>query len=274
MAPTPYPELNTVLHELVASAQSVLGDNFLAACLQGSFAVGDFDLDSDCDFIIVIHEELSDDDVRTLNAMHERICELDYAWARHLEGSYFPKNLLRDYTQRGKAIWYVDHGYRSLERSAHDNTVVVRCVLREHGIALAGPSLTTLVDPVPVLVLRQDILEQMHAFRQWVVDDPQRIRNRFYQAFAVLNSCRTLRDLYTGTVGSKRAGAEWVKTAMDSAWAELIDRAWVVRRNQALYGQQPADPQDVKRTLEFIEYIRNLSEKYAADNNIRIISST
>ncbi len=43
MVPTPYPELNAVLQELVQSVQAVLRDNFVAACLQGSFAVGDFD---------------------------------------------------------------------------------------------------------------------------------------------------------------------------------------------------------------------------------------
>src|SRR5450432_717950 len=43
VTPTPYGELNSVLAELVVGAQAVLGDNFRAAYLQGSFAVGDFD---------------------------------------------------------------------------------------------------------------------------------------------------------------------------------------------------------------------------------------
>ena len=52
--PTSDPALNSVLHELVASVQTVLGDNFIAAYLQGSFAVGDWDNDSEVDFLIVI----------------------------------------------------------------------------------------------------------------------------------------------------------------------------------------------------------------------------
>jgi hypothetical protein len=40
-APTPYPDLNEVLGELVAGARDVLGEDLVAACLQGSFAVGD-----------------------------------------------------------------------------------------------------------------------------------------------------------------------------------------------------------------------------------------
>src|SRR6185436_4859189 len=51
----------------------------------------DFDRHSDVDFIVAIEDELSDAQVHALQAMHERIYNLDCAWAQHLEGSYFPK---------------------------------------------------------------------------------------------------------------------------------------------------------------------------------------
>jgi hypothetical protein len=69
---TPYPELNAVLQELVASIEGILGETFVAACLQGSFAVGDFDADSDVDFVIAIEQELSSEQVRALQIMHDR----------------------------------------------------------------------------------------------------------------------------------------------------------------------------------------------------------
>jgi hypothetical protein len=43
-----------VLHELVTSTQAVLGDNFIGAYLQGSFAAGDWDAHSDVDRLIAI----------------------------------------------------------------------------------------------------------------------------------------------------------------------------------------------------------------------------
>ena len=91
MVPTPYPELNAVLRELVESVQATLGRSFVAACLQGSFAVGDSDRHSDVDFIVVIEDELSDARVHALQAMHESIYDVDCTWAQHLEGSYFPR---------------------------------------------------------------------------------------------------------------------------------------------------------------------------------------
>jgi predicted nucleotidyltransferase len=74
--PTPYAELNAVLQELVTRVQSALGSDFVGAYLQGSFAIGDFDQHSDVDFIIAIRDELANDHVTTLQAIHERIFEL------------------------------------------------------------------------------------------------------------------------------------------------------------------------------------------------------
>ena len=265
LGPTPDPELNAVLQEFVESVQAALGNSFVAACLQGSFAVGDFDRHSDVDFIVAVEDELSDAHVQALQAMHERIYNLDCAWAQHLEGSYFPRGVLKDYAQRGKQLWYLDHGSRSLVRSDHCNTVVVRWVVRHHGIALAGPCPGALVDPIPVEALRQEILQTITGWGQEILATPEHFENRFYQAFIVLNHCRMLHDLHAGFVGSKRAGAEWAKAALDPSWAPLIDRAWHGRPDPALSVRQPADPADFRRTLEFVEYAIGVSTRYAAE---------
>lgn len=93
--PTIYPELNAVLRELVASARTILAENFCGAYLQGSFAVGDADVHSDVDFVIVTEDEVGEAQLAALQTMHERIHALDLPWAQHLEGSYIPKNSLR-----------------------------------------------------------------------------------------------------------------------------------------------------------------------------------
>lgn len=262
--PTPYPDLNAVLRELVEGVQAILSNNFVAACLQGSFAVGDFDRHSDVDFIIAIEEELSDDQVGALQTMHERIYDLDCGWAQHLEGSYFPKDVLRRYSQRGKQLWYLDNGSRSLVRSDHCNTVVVRWVVREHGVALAGSNPATLVEPIPVEALRQEIMQTISGWGRQILAEPDHFNNRFYQTFIVLSYCRMLYDLHTGFVGSKRAGAEWAKATLDPSWAGLIDRAWDGRPNPALSVRQPADPKDFESTLEFVQHVIEASTQYAA----------
>lgn len=262
--PTPYPHLNAVLRQLVSSVQTTLGSSFVGAYLQGSFAVGDFDRHSDVDFIIVIEEDLTGAQVDALQSLHARIYRLDCAWAQHLEGSYFPREILKHYSRRGTPLWYLDNGSQSLIEAGHDNSLVVRWVVRAHGVTLAGPDPATLVDEIPIPALRQEILEVMNRWGQQILADPNCINNRFYQGFAVLTYCRTLHDLHTGFPGSKRAAAEWAKTTLDPSWAGLIDRAWATRPNPAVSVRQPPDPQDFQSTLEFVRYSLQMASRAAS----------
>lgn len=252
---TPYADLNTVLQDLVDSIQKIVGNKFIGAYLQGSFAVGDFDQHSDVDFIIVIQEELSDNEVESLQVMHERIFHHDTRWAQHLEGSYFPEAVLRNHTGLGRQVWYIDNGSRSLERSDHCNTLLVRWVVREFGVTLAGPPPETVVDPISTAALRTEIKAYMYNWAEDIFNNPERYNNRFYQTYIVLNYCRALHDLTNGYPGSKRAGAEWAKANLDPAWSDLIDRTWDGRPHPAISVRQPADPVDFERTLAFVKYI-------------------
>ena len=264
--PTPYPDLNSVLDELVSAIQGALRETFVAACLQGSFALGDFDRHSDVDFIIVVADELTDAQVRALQAIHRRIFALPSEWAQHLEGSYFPAATLRNFDQRATPLWYLDHGSQSLVRSDHCNTLVVRWIVREHGVPLAGSSPAALLDPVPVEALRQEIRTTMRDWGQQILNDPDQYRNRFYQTYIVLSYCRMLHDLIQGRPGSKRAGAAWAKATLDPAWSPLIDRAWDGRPNPAVAVREPADAADFESTLRFVRSVMEESARYASDD--------
>ncbi len=263
--PTPYKDLNAVLLEMAQSQHGVLGDNLLGVYLQGSFAVGDFDEHSDVDFIAVIHEAISEQQLADLQQMHWRLFRLESIWAQHLEGSYFPAALLRDYKQLGDRLWYLDNGSQSLELSDHCNTIVVRWTLREHGVRLAGPSPVRLVNPIPASALRRSIKADMQDWGQEILSEPERFNNRFYQSFIVLSYCRMLHDLHNGKPGSKRAGAEWVKANLDPSWAGLIDRTWSGRPNPAVSVRTPADQAEYERTLAFMQYIITESDQYDVD---------
>jgi hypothetical protein len=257
--PTPDPGLNAVLHELVTSVQGALGDAFLAAYLQGSFAIGDWDAHSDVDFLIALEREVPEADLPALQAMHARIYHLGSPWATHLEGSYFPREILRPGDATTKPLLYLDNGSQVLIRSAHDNTLVVRWVVREYGITLAGPEPGELIDPVPADDLRQEVLATMHDWAGDIFAGRYRADNRWAQPFVVLSYCRMLHTLETGRVGSKPAGAQWARRALDSRWAGLIQRAWEERPDPSLKVRQQADPEDYAATLEFIRYALRLT---------------
>ncbi|MEM6334491.1 MAG: aminoglycoside adenylyltransferase domain-containing protein [Planctomycetota bacterium] len=248
--PTPYPELNGVLAELVRELQDALGDELIGVYLQGSFAVGDFDQDSDCDFIAITKSELTDRQIDALQATHTRIFDLGPEWAKHLEGSYFPRDLAASLDRRGEPVWYLDHGAQTLTRDSHCNTAVVRQVLHLMAIPLVGPPANTLVGPVPIDLMRA---ETFKAFADWADEieaNPQAWANRFYQGFIVLNYCRVWHDLVTG-----RAGTEWAKTQLDPQHHALIDRAWATRSDPYTSSRTPADPDDYAASLRLMRHI-------------------
>lgn len=254
-SPTPYPELNTILYQLVTQTEAILGDLLLAVYLQGSFAVGDFDDYSDVDFITVTTRPLTESEALQLQAMHARLYQQDNHWAKHLEGSYFPLDVLADYRQAGSPVWYVDHGSIVIVQSNHCNTVVVRWTLRENGIPLYGPQSITLMDPIPVEALKQEVFATLRDWGNEILADPDHYRNRFYQGFILISYCRMLQTLHCGCVKSKRAAALWAKEHLNPRWHPLIDRVWQTRPDPATAVRTPADPDDFAATLEFIPYI-------------------
>ncbi len=253
-SPTPFPELNAVLSEWLDGVRAALGADLTAAYLQGSFAVGDFDEDSDVDFLVAVRAELTDAQLAGLQAVHARIYDLPSPWAKHLEGSYFPEAALRRLDPAGAQPWYLDNTSKVLVRSSHDDTLVVRWVTREHGITLAGPDAKTLIDSVTAEDLRREVLGTMREWGAEILDGRYRLENRWAQPFAVLSYCRMLHTLHTGTIRSKLAGAQWAKEALDDQWAGLIGCAWNERPDPSSKVRQPADPGDTARTLDFIRY--------------------
>jgi len=202
--PTAYPELNEILAELVAGAGRILGPNFCGAYLQGSFALGGADLHSDVDFMVVTQDEVSALHESQLQAMHEKLPDLDITWASHLEGSYVAKAALRRPDPRHTPWLYVDNGSRVLERSDHDNTAVTRWVLREHGVVLAGADPKDLIDPVTTAELRQEVTAVIPEWTAQLRAEADSMNNAWKQPHTVLSFCRTLHTIGVGRVTSNK----------------------------------------------------------------------
>lgn len=251
---TAYPELNTVLDDFVSRVQTTLGDNLLAVYLVGSHATGDWDEHGDVDFVVVIDIDLSTADVTALNGMHASIHDGGTYWHTHLEGSYFPKAIIRRADPAKTKLWYVDNGARQLERSTHCNSLAVRWVARERGITLAGLQPDALIDPIPIAEMKREIRELMESWAMEIFADSADLRGLWYQMFTVLMYCRMLHTLETGRIESKLAGVRWAQTNLDPRWHGLIERAWGERENQYDKVWDQADPDDFEATLLFIQY--------------------
>jgi Domain of unknown function (DUF4111)/Polymerase beta, Nucleotidyltransferase len=247
------PELNNVLLELIQSIKQILDSQLLAAYLQGSFALGDWDSHSDVDFLIVLKDELPEDLLPDLQAMHARIYALPSVWAQHLEGSYISQKVLRE-TNTSLPLWYLDNGSQELILDTHCNTLVTRYTTREHGIALHGADAKTLIAPVSANELKLEVRAVMQNWGAEILESPTKIDTRWYQQFAVISYCRMLETLHTAQVKSKRSAALWGQQYLEAQWHDLIAIAWQEHAIQRENYAKPADLTDMTRTVKFIRY--------------------
>jgi hypothetical protein len=245
--PTPYPDVNAVLRVLLSGVQTVLGNHFVGMYVHGSLASGDFDPQrSDVDFLVVTVDELPDEMLPALEAMHACIAATELKWAAKLEGSYIPRHALRRYDPahaRHPALC-VDGSF-GLDQHASD-WVIQRHVIRERGVVVAGPAPQTLIDPVQPDDLRRAVRGVLREWWSPQLHDPTRLHSSEYQAYAILTMCRALYTLQHGIVVSKSVAARWAQEALGERWAAIIERATAWRHGAQL--------DHFNETLDFIRY--------------------
>jgi hypothetical protein len=257
----PYPELREVLNTFVDAIQAELAENLVGVYLVGSLASGDFDLDSDVDFLVVTNTELTERNRKSLQEIQVKIQAMDCYPAKHLEGSYISIADLNDWGSVGeKQLDYFDNGSTTFEESIHDNQWHVRWILRERGITLIGPKPETILQAIPLDKLSNEIkatmLLVMKLFEEEIDRPLSFFNSRFGQSFAVLTYCRMLHTLHTETVQSKKACVTWARQFVEPRWVKIIDQAWQERegvRFGVKIGQR-AERTLLYETLEFIKY--------------------
>ena len=252
--PTPYPDVNAVVRELLTSLQAILGAKLRGMYLLGSLALGDFHPQaSDLDLIIVTVGALSDETVASLRELHRRFDHSASAWATRLDAIYIPQEVVQEAFPTAARYPILEWpGLLALE-PLEDGWSIQRYTLREYGIVVSGPDPRSLLDPVNPDDLRQASAavverwrDQAHRDRKWIAW----LRAPANLTFVVLTLSRLLYTLETGSVTSKPAAARWAERTLPSRWSGLLGHATT--------GQHAADdePEDeVTNTLALLEYI-------------------
>jgi hypothetical protein len=234
--PTPHPEVNALLGELLDGVRAILGDELVGFYVDGSLALGDFDpATSDVDFIaavtwpLVETEFLGRNSVSKLAAMHRRIRDSGRPFAAELEGSYIHLSALRRHNPADAVFPNLERGPDEILKlkEHHSDWVIHRYTIREHGITLFGPPPATLIDPVSPDDVRA---ATVGVLRSWwgTPDAVAYIRDAPLSGLAVYiapTMCRALYALEHGGVISKPAACRWALTTLDARWHPLIERS-------------------------------------------------
>ena len=265
--PTPYADVNAVLHDILSSVQTILGDHFRGMYLSGSLALGDFAPHrSDIDFVVVTDADLPDDLLSSLQAMHARFNASGSPWATEVEAAYIPQDALRRYDPARARHPHIERGGDEvLDMDQLDTGWVIQYyILREHGVVVAGPPLHTLIDPVSSQDLCRAVVVLMGEWWGTMLHDPARLQYRGYQVYGVLTMCRMLYTLDSGAVASKPVAARWAQGALGERWAALIERALAWRKD-CTWGEEGQDTPggDVDETQALIQYTLERCQQWA-----------
>jgi hypothetical protein len=250
-------ELDETLAQLLENARDVIGDDLVGVYLQGSFALGGADNESDCDFLVVSSTPVRDARLAALRAFHLDLPHRPGYWNHHLEGSYPLATDLTDVGTLGRPWPYVDHGSDQVVLDAHDNTEVTRWTLREHGLRVHGPSPRTLLGPVPVETMRAAAGRELRrSVDGW---EHHRAWDAWSQRYAVVTMPRILRTHLVGDVVSKPAAVSWALEVLDPLWRPLLETALAERGGRPW--DAPIGAELAERTLEFIRYVGNVAAR-------------
>ncbi len=244
-------ELAEVLDELDTGARGVLGDRVVGVHLVGSLALGLADEHSDVDFLVVTRTPPAPDDEPGLGELHRQLPDQGSTWAAHLEGSYAPLSDLGNPTTVGRRWLYVDNGSRELERSAHDNTAHTRWVLREHGLAVSGPTPGDGVAAISAGMLFAEAVGEARKIAALVEDGHPMAGNAWGQPFLVLTMCRVLYTAREGRVTGKAVAARWALDHVPPRFHPLVHAALADRPDPTGRSGRAADPDRVAETRAF-----------------------
>ena len=250
---TPYVDLDELLDELLGHWRRILGDDLAGAWVQGSFALGAGDQESDCDWLVATHRPLTDQQVAALREVHDEIPTREGHWPHDIEGSYAPLAELGSVDHLGREWLFNDHGHRTLVWDDHCNRGYTRWILREHGITLVGPEPRSFMEEVPAELLRAEaraaIPTLLTDLATWIDIDTI----AWGQRYAVVTASRILYTLATAEVASKPGALEWAQRTLEPRWRPLLGQ---VRdeRTRGWEPDRPPRPGEADAAREFAEY--------------------
>ncbi|MCY4071215.1 MAG: DUF4111 domain-containing protein [Chloroflexi bacterium] len=210
-----------VLNSLVTGVSGVLQNNLVGIYLYGSLVTEDFDAGiSDLDLVVVTNLGLGDAAFASLQELHQQVIGSYPAWDDRLELAYVSLDALRTFRERQSLIAIISPGEPFHQLHAGYDWLISWYMLRETGIALRGPDIASLIDPIEPAHYIEAVQSHIEAYR----DSVESANNKSNLSYIVLTTARGLYTVLHGQPTSKVKAAAWAARAFPK-WARLINQA-------------------------------------------------
>jgi predicted nucleotidyltransferase len=244
------PEVSELLSRLTQRQEHVLGDDLLGSYVFGSVATGDFEPGvSDVDTVTVLRGDPTSDQLTALGRLHQEIVEDMPAWGDRVEVVYLSSRALETVRTASSPAARISPGEPFHAIEVDYRWLIDWYQLREVGIALRGPSISSFVSEIPHSEYVDAVREHLVTWRDSLDD----LESRGDQAYAILSMCRGLRTVRTGEHVSKREAARWASEEFPEH-ADLIRDAleW---RARSRGGRRIDGASTYESTVRFVEMV-------------------
>jgi len=216
------PATTAFVDGLAAEVEATLGPELVGLVLYGSAVTGGFDPGiSDVDLVAVTASGIEHVDLAALRLMHDAVVDRQPVWTDRVEVVYLGQAALRRFRASPGPLAVISPG-EPLHRSDSRPSDWLQnwFYARETGIALRGPSPTTLIPPIR----RSELVAAVRRYAGEVAGRDRSSASRGGIAYAILTLCRAWRTVETGAMTSKADGATWAVARLPAS-ASLVDAA-------------------------------------------------
>jgi hypothetical protein len=222
MPVTPYPEIDTLLDELLSHIRQVLQHKLIGLYLYGSLVTGDFDdVNSDFDLLAVIASDLTAEEFTRLDALHHAFVAAHPAWQDRVEIAYLSQQALKTFRTQVSPIAIISPGEPFHFKEAGKDWLINWWAVRKQGATLYGRPVQDVIEPITDEEFQRAVREQVGEWRTYIYE----MTRRKSQAYAILTMCRALHAYVNGEQVSKQQAAAWA-AAYFPEWEPLIREAW------------------------------------------------
>jgi predicted nucleotidyltransferase len=200
-------------------------DNIIGIYLFGSLAYGGFsEKTSDIDLVVITRTLLDKIEIENIKNIHKRLNEINIKWAKRLEVSYTPINMLNE-----KDIPIIPRPYYNevfYDEATYGNEWLINnYLLYYYGKTVYGPEFKTLIKySINIDEIIKSCVDDF--YKEWKpkINDDEWLSNSHYQAYIILNICRIIYTIFNSGLENKQNSTKWVKGRYKE-WITLIEEA-------------------------------------------------
>jgi len=210
-----------IIDRMIDELNQILAGDLVGIYLYGSLISGDFDIAiSDIDLVVVLQTDLNQRQFQALRAMHISVVGDNPQWDDRLELAYISRRALKTFRVAKSAIGIISPGESFHLIEAGDDWLISWYDLRRNGVALQGPPIQSLIDPIATPDWLDAVREHICAYRRTVRD----AADIMFLSYIVLTVARGVYTLTHGQAASKVKTAAWAQHQFPQ-WSALIARA-------------------------------------------------